>query len=248
MISVIIPAYDKQELTIAHIKKCMESSVMPGEIIVVNDGDDPKLLDMIKDIEKIKCPIKYARVTEDIPWNQCGARNLGIFISKGDYLSIEDNDHIPSETYYEEAVNLLKENDRIIPRTRQIVNMEDILKGIFKPTSTRGKTDLTCIITRELAIKLKGYEEKFCGRYGWEAPDWINRINRVGAKTICNGVMYMVIDGLVEKIERPHDGKNFKMERENSWELRRNNKAERKQSTKGIINFNYDYEEIHTNI
>jgi hypothetical protein len=97
-------------------------------------------------------------------------------------------------------------------------------------------------------VQLKGYEEKFCGRYGWEAPDWINRINRVGGTTVCEGSMYVVLDGGVESIKREHDGKNFKMARENSWELRRNNKALRKQSTKGILNFNYDYEEIYPNI
>jgi glycosyltransferase involved in cell wall biosynthesis len=240
-LSVLISSYDNTEMTVAHVKKCMESSRIPDEIIVVNDGGDDKLRGLLKDMDK-KCDVIYAYVLEDIPWNQCGARNLGFWISKGDYISVEDNDHFPTEKYYENALELLKTNDRVRPRRRYIVEMKDVLQGKFEPLKSRGATDLTCVLTRELFIKLKGYDEKFCGHYGWEAPDWIHRINRVEGKTVCSGEMYVVIDGGVKIIERRHDGKNFMMDKENYWELRRNNKALRKQSTKGVLNFNYDYE------
>ena len=246
-LSVIISAYDNQEMTVEHVKKCMESSYIPYEIIVVNDGGDDKLRQMLKDIPEKKCQIIYALVSEDIPWNQCGARNLGFFISRGDFISVEDNDHFPDNTYYEEAVELLKTYDRVKPKRRHVVEMKDVLQGNFEPKTARGATDLTCILTRELFVKLKGYEEKFCGHYGWEAPDWIHRIDRVGGKSICNGYMYVVIDGGVNLIPRRHDGKNFLMDKENYWELRRNNKALRKQSTKGILNFNYTIECLNSN-
>jgi hypothetical protein len=225
----------------------MESSVVPDEIIVVNDSGDPKLLDLLKGIER-NTNIIYAYVTENILWNQCGARNLGFWISRGDAISVEDNDHFPTEKYYEESLELLKTNDRVRPRRRHVVEMKDVLEGRFEPLKARGATDLTCVLTRELFIKLKGYDEKFCGHYGWEAPDWIHRIERVGGKTICAGEMYVVIDGGVKIIERRHDGKNFIMDKENYWELRRNNQALRKQSTKGILNFNYEIECINSNL
>jgi hypothetical protein len=56
--------------------------------------------------------------------------------------------------------------------------------------------------------------------------------------------MYVVLDGGVTTIPRRFDGKNFMMDKENYWELRRNNTALRKQSTKGVLNFNYTYEEL----
>ena len=107
-ISTIITAYNVHEVTIAHVKACMEGTVMPYEVIVVNDGGDPNLLEMLKKVEK-KCPITYALIEEDIPWNYTGARNLGVWLSRGEYLAIEDNDTIPSVDFYKKALELIKE-------------------------------------------------------------------------------------------------------------------------------------------
>ena len=129
MVSSLITAYDQNPLTIAHIKGCMNSSLIPSEIIVVNDGGDDSLKEMIKGIPNKKCPIVYARITEDIRWNQNGARNLAVWLSRGDLLAFEDNDHIPQKNFYKDAVTLIEQGyDRVFVKGRIVVSEEDILR------------------------------------------------------------------------------------------------------------------------
>ena len=82
MISVIISTYNDDEVCLAHLKTCMESSYVPEEIIVVDDCGKEGLLDKIKRLKR-NTKIIYARVLEDIKWNYTGARNLGIWLSRG---------------------------------------------------------------------------------------------------------------------------------------------------------------------
>ena len=42
-LSIIITAYDQEELTVVHVRECMNSTLLPDEIIVVNDHGDPNL-------------------------------------------------------------------------------------------------------------------------------------------------------------------------------------------------------------
>jgi len=106
-LSVIITAYDQHDLTIVHVGECMKSTRIPDEIIVVNDGGTPDLREKLKVLPR-NTKIIYARINEDVPWNYTGARNLGIWLSRGDYISIEDTDHIPHRKFYESALEIFK--------------------------------------------------------------------------------------------------------------------------------------------
>src|SRR3990167_1324287 len=101
-ISVVIPAYNRHELTARHVAECLKSTRKPDEIIVVNDGGPENLRDLLLPLHG-DTPIIYARVTEDILWNYNGAVNLGFWIATGDLVAIEDTDHIPLRDTYEKA-------------------------------------------------------------------------------------------------------------------------------------------------
>ena len=177
-LSVIITAYNQDLLTEVHIKESMNSSRVPDEIVVVNDGGSPELEKLIENIER-KCPIVYARIEQDILWNQNGARNLGLFLSRGDYVALEDNDHIPTRSFYEEAEKLLGQGyDKVFPRIRKVVGKYDILNNPlenWKVLKTRGSARIISFCKREFLLDIKGFDEQFCGRYGWDVPDFIDR-------------------------------------------------------------------------
>jgi len=123
MLSLIVIAYDRPELTAFHVTESLKSTVVPDEVIVVNDHGNPELRDMLP-----KGTI-YAYINEDIPWNYTGARNLGVWLSRGDILVFEDTDNIPSRKIYETGLEYMKEHPefgRVTSGWRPKVYFEEI--------------------------------------------------------------------------------------------------------------------------
>ena len=243
MISSIISAYDQPNLTFAHVKGSMSGSVIPDEIIVVNDGGDKSIVDKLRTVEK-KTKLIYARINEDIPWNTNGAYNLGIFISRGDVLSIEDCDHIPYPDFYEKALlELSRGFDRVIGLKRQFITLVELSKPMseWQPYKNAGSHSLVGLYTRNILLKMKGYDERFGGHYGWNGADILRRLTKLGCKSSATSGFYMVSDGMSMKDTRPMIGSKAKMEKENYWQLRRNYK-EGGQVEHSILNFTYTVE------
>ncbi len=93
-VSVVIPAYNKVELTIRTIKSVLSQTYKYIEIIVVDDGstdNTPSRLRIFGD------QITYIRKTNG---GACSARNMGIEHSSGEYIALIDCDDI----YYPEKI------------------------------------------------------------------------------------------------------------------------------------------------
>ncbi len=248
-LTVCITAYNQEKLTVAHVIGCMSSSKIPDEIIVVNDGGNVFLKEMLKSIPDRKCPIIYARITEDIRWNQNGARNLAIWLSRGDLLAFEDNDHIPHKDFYKDAIELINKGyDRVCVKKRLVISEQDIYNkpmSEWKPIHTRGTAQIISIIKRENIVNIKGFDENYCGHYGWEVPDFVERINKIGEKTIGSG-FYYVAPVFSRTKDREFMGINNrpKMELVNYHLQMRNRRNNIIQPQKGILNFQWTYEKF----
>lgn len=252
-LSVIITAYDQHRLTVAHVKNCMLSTYIPKEVIVVNDGGDPTLKEMLKEIPLRSCTIIYAYITQDIPWNQQGARNLGFWLSSGDYIANEDNDHIPGRSFYQGAVDYLdsKEYDIVTVKKRHVVNQEDIFNeemSDWKTLKCRGRASIISTVRREVISYIKGFDEQFSGHYGWEIPDWVYRTNLCGFKTINDGIYYTPAGVYSREKDRVWDGKRYRMDAVNYHHCRRNSRNGWSQSPIGILNFKFEVEKICENL
>lgn len=184
MISVCITAYDKPEITAIHVRECMNSTLLPDEIIVVNDHGAPEMKEMLQKLDK-KTKLIYAYINENIPWNYTGARNLGFWISRGDFIVSEDNDNIPHRELYQDMFKVLSEKPEVgVVRGggRPLISMEDLTKPQeeWKGIGWRAAHDDSYMMRREVFLKLKGCDERFAGEYGWAATDWTRRLNRSG--------------------------------------------------------------------
>lgn len=250
--SVIITAYDNHDITAVHVREAMNVTKLPLEIIVVNDGGTPDLREKLLAIPNKLCPIIYARINEDIPWNYIGAVNLGTFISKGTYLCFEDNDNIASHTFYEEAVKLFEEQPnvgRVLGRYRKCIDRKEVLSG--KPKEGWEVARLwhpnqgTAMMRRDIVVALKGQCEKFCGRYGWMYYN-LRRLllNNVKTKFSSTDFFYYVdheIDGGAQsKLPRNTSGLNLKIHREHMRMPK-----EQFHLPHGILNFTYTYERLN---
>lgn len=175
-LSVIIPAYRRHPLTVRHFEECLKSTRLPDEIIIVNDGGDSILREMLSKIKRPKeIKIIYAQVEEDILWNYNGAVNLGCWLSTGDILAIEDTDHIPDRNTYEIALRTFE--DQKIDRVsfgRKIVDISEINKPMeeWKFNKIIGCNQMVAMLRRDVYLKLKGQDERLCGRYGYMAYDF----------------------------------------------------------------------------
>lgn len=237
-ISVIISAYDKHRVTVAHVRECMKVDTTPHEIIVVNDGGTPDLKEMLAVLPR-ECQLIYARINEDIPWNYNGACNLGAWLSTGDYLMFEDNDNIPTKTVYGQMLEVFKTRPEI-GRVCGIKRMRIEQQDLDKPSEEwvqRGKgmgpNMGTSMMKREVYMKIKGQDERFCGRYGWMFYDFRARFLRV-CKDTKVGHFWYVIDAQ-SNLDRKPSSHNFGI-------YRRNARNEVSQSPEGIINFTYTVE------
>lgn len=241
MLSLILPNYQHFEITKAHIKQAMKSTLVPDEIIVVNDGGDPILKDIISDIKDRKCPIKYAYILPPkIIWNYNGAVNLGVWLSRGDYLAIEDNDNIPQPTFYEEAIKLMEE-DPSVGRVYGLQRHDFSVKDIEKPsdqwilTGKRGPNQGSYVMRRDVYTKLKGGDERMCGRYGWMYCDWRSRmLGKAKIKFGQRGYFWYVTDGQSE-LSRHNANMNYRIYKQNAQSLDMHHEH-------GILNFRYTIE------
>jgi glycosyltransferase involved in cell wall biosynthesis len=239
MLSVIIPSYDQPEMCAVHVRECMNGTVIPDEIIVVNDHGPEELKEMLQKLDK-KTKIVYAYINEDIPWNYTGARNLGVWLSRGELLSIEDCDNIPSQFAYEKGLQYMKKNpsiDKMNYGRRIKVSIDDVLNKSAKEWKSLGGRKAhrdTAIYRRDAYLLTKGCDERFAGEYAWASTDWVRRWEKAGLTVgAISEFFYTVIGGETKGLVWSKSWRNFTMAREQYGHT---------QSPIGILNFTYTYE------
>lgn len=108
-VSIIIPVYNRSEFLADAIDSALNQTLLPFEVIVVDDGSDPAIADRVKD-EVEKCSIAD-RVR--LPENRgvSFARNEGLAHAKGEYVIFLDDDDFLEEGLIHAAVTHFLNND-----------------------------------------------------------------------------------------------------------------------------------------
>lgn len=237
-LSVVIPAYSRHELTARHVEECLRSTRVPDEIIVVNDGGDPSLRAMLPK------GVTYAYITEDILWNYNGACNLGVWLSLGDLIALEDTDHIPGRTVYEDAEKFFENPERKdierLAFSRNVVEQTELTKPMEEWTISRhwGPNDMVSVMRRSLYTRMKGQDERFARKYGYMAYCWKARLKICQVRSAkIHGYYAIVGDGGEPGLRRGLSPQNRSIYHEN---------ANRKdgQFGPGILNFNFTVETL----
>ena len=92
LFSVVIPTYKRPELLIKAIKSALVQGEILGEVIVVDDNDDPKYLQATKEAMEILSNDKLIYLKNSRTKGGCGSRNTGIVNAKYEYISFLDDD------------------------------------------------------------------------------------------------------------------------------------------------------------
>jgi len=120
--------------------------------VLVDDCSPTKI-----DVSGFDLNIDLIRIKTDIPWNQAGARNVGVVYSKSDKILLSDIDHIFPEHTLNELVLHRNPTPKFYKFYRKR-NDGSIGKG--HPN--------TFFMSRARFMRFYGYDEEFSGNYGAE--------------------------------------------------------------------------------
>jgi len=121
------------------------------EYVLVDDGS-PEPAKVALDLP---INLTLVRIKKDIPWNQPGARNLGLKLAEGEWVLPSDIDHLFLQDGLSRVLSMAKDPGAVYYFGRKC---ED--------GSARHPHPNTFLVHRETFWKTGGYDEDFCGHYG----------------------------------------------------------------------------------
>lgn len=117
---VIIPARNEEKNLKAMLDSVIRQTVLPDEVVVVNDNSTDNTLDIIKEYAKQYSFIKYITTGHPTGIHEPGSKIINAFYrghsivkSDWDIISKLDADIILPETYYEEIISTFQSNPKV---------------------------------------------------------------------------------------------------------------------------------------
>ncbi|WP_342618984.1 glycosyltransferase family A protein [Rhodoferax sp. GW822-FHT02A01] len=160
-LSIISHFYNHPDMVLRQIRyweTLPESFLSQVEFILVDDCSEERPEFFATNID-----LKVFRITTDIPWNQAGARNLGIFNASGEWALYFDID----QHFYAEPMHMVLNQLHILNKnTLYYFKIKELVDTTNNTTLTsHPSTFLVDVAT----FKRQGmYDEDFAGHYGYE--------------------------------------------------------------------------------
>lgn len=135
------------------------------EFIIVDDCSDEPL-----SLRSYNLPLRLFRITTDIPWNMAGAKNLLLSKSTAEWLLFFDVDNRPTPTDIAGLSQALTQLDR---QTVYMFPWKNGQPGVESHINT-------FLVHREVVQSAGGFDEDFCGHYGYEDVYFHYVLQRLG--------------------------------------------------------------------
>lgn len=143
MISVIVPVYNMEKYLEKCVRSILDQDYKDIELILVDDGSkdsSPQLCDeFAKQDERIK-------VIHKANGGQGSARNMGLDIAKGEYISLIDSDDWVEPDMYTNLLSIAEENNADLAICEVALNEED--GSVLKKKRVNG----TLVMTKDEAF------------------------------------------------------------------------------------------------
>jgi len=117
LVSVVVPFYNRIDVTIRAIDSVYTQTYKNIEVIVVNDGsecDDSELIKRYKN----KINFKYYKLPSNM--GPSAARNIGIYKSEGEYIAFLDSDDVWHTDKLMIQINWMKNNNYLFTHSSYI--------------------------------------------------------------------------------------------------------------------------------
>lgn len=186
-LSLVMPYYRNPRMLMRHLLnwRAEWSADMKRdvEIVIVDDGSpDETAADAMRalrgdnGVAYDQMPkISVYRVTEDRPWHQHGARNLGAHVARAPWLLMTDMDHIVPVSTLDEVLRRLPLSDHEVltfgrvdappTLTWRAAEWPEFARTCRTDGSLKPHVN-SFVVSRERYWQLGGYDEDYCGIYG----------------------------------------------------------------------------------
>jgi hypothetical protein len=171
-ITLCYPYYNNPSMLQEHQRVWAEypSKIRKNLTVVIADDGSPTspALDAVQDCDY---DLQIYRIGVNIPWNQCGARNLAMHVAPDGWCLVTDIDHVllPDEATILAKMKL-KEGNYYVPSRRRMPNGE-----VYKSHPN------SYILTKQMYWDAGGCDEDFAGWYGSDAT-FRRAVSTVGAR------------------------------------------------------------------
>lgn len=195
-LALVMPYYRNPAMLRKHLLVWREEwsaeSKCEVEVIIVDDGSpaDDSAAEAIRSMwqgDSTGLPsISLYRVTEDRPWHQHGARNLGAHVAKAKWLLMTDMDHVvPCSTIMEvlRLLSGLKHNKDVLTFGRVDAPQTLTWKADHWTEFSRTRREdgslkphvNSFVVSKKRYWAIGGYDEDYCGVYGTDKL-WRDRL------------------------------------------------------------------------
>jgi glycosyltransferase involved in cell wall biosynthesis len=208
LLSVIVHGYNNQDVVDRQLALW---ATWPNyddiEFILIDDGSSPPL--------HWKNPpnrSRRARIFDDIPWNQPGARNLGASLASGETLLFFDLDHFIDAPAFGKILEHSKSiNSQEIYRFRRIDPSGKLLHSHLN----------SFMIKRSAFFSICGYDEDFAGSYGYDDVSFYDRwLDKENTVTVLDSITLRVEEGYATRSLNRNWSRNRRLRKQKLRELK----------------------------
>lgn len=118
-ISVIMPVYNSEKYVVRTVESVLAQTYDNYELIIIDDGSTDGTINLLKDRYSTNPKISIKSIENQGVSN---ARNVGISLASGDFISFIDSDDYYSSTFLEKMVGIIEPNCDLIICGYNIVN------------------------------------------------------------------------------------------------------------------------------
>ena len=134
-LSVIIPAYNAEKYIQKSILSVIRQEIPKMEIIVVNDGSTDRTAEIVL---SLTCEYEYIKLITISNKGVSHARNVGLSLAKGEYITFVDaDDYLEKNVYQIMLAEMMKWN-------------ADIVEGACRKESVNGSLLCNCSLRKEI--------------------------------------------------------------------------------------------------
>lgn len=180
-LAVLIHIYNAQQVTQEQVDAWATLSHAQTEIMEFLVADDCSSTPL--ELRSYGLPLRLFRITTDIPWNMAGAKNLLHAKSTAEWLLFFDVDNRADPAL---LAQLAQQVDQLDPNT--IYMFPWILDGREQEQPHIN----TFLIHRTALDRIGGFDEDFCGHYGYEDVLFHHVAQRAGiGRVLLLGVLFV---------------------------------------------------------
>ena len=129
-LSIIIPVYNSEKTISKCINSILEQDLKEKEIILVDDGSKDNSLNILLEYEK---KYDFVRVLSQENMGQGVARNKGIKIATGNYITfVDSDDYLSGTNSYSKFINKCYKNDLDILIFNYVLVKDNIKEDVVK--------------------------------------------------------------------------------------------------------------------